>query len=347
MAADALRRSTRRTTFQPFGDLAAHAEVMTSLRAAVDEYIAHLTRDRGYSESTARAYRTDLSSLAQHCEKSGDAVNVGQLTIEVYRDWLFALANGGVARSTLARRTAAVKGFSAWLHRRGEVTRDHAARLSTPKANRTLPRVISASATEALLAAQAERAASGDPVALRDHAIVELLYAAALRVSELCGTDLADIDLDRRTIRVTGKGSKQRIVPFGAPAEKAVRRYVEIARPELLAKAGPGDDKNSLAKPRAMPSEDRALLLNSRGQRLGVRSVYQVVASLLADMPGSGPQGPHAFRHTAATHLLDGGADLREVQEMLGHSSIGTTQIYTQVSAERLRNVYRAAHPRA
>jgi integrase/recombinase XerC len=175
------------------------------------------------------------------------------------------------------------------------------------------------------------RGAGGDPRAARDLAIIEILYASALRVSELVGLDLADIDLDRLTLRVTGKGAKERVVPFGVPARSAVVDYLRVARPTLA----------------VVSADSAALFLGARGQRLGVRAVYRLVAGLLADLPGSGPSGPHALRHTAATHLLDGGADLRAVQELLGHVSLGTTQIYTHVSAERLQQSYRLAHPRA
>jgi integrase/recombinase XerC len=178
------------------------------------------------------------------------------------------------------------------------------------------------------------RGARGDPLALRDLAIVELLYASALRVSELTGLDLAALDLDRHTERELGKGAKERVVPFGVPALRAISGYLEAGRPRILA-----------AAVNAEPTS--ALFLGARGARMGSRSVYQHVAGLLADLPGTGPSGPHALRHTAATHLLDGGADLRAVQELLGHASLGTTQIYTHVSAERLKESYRTAHPRA
>jgi integrase/recombinase XerC len=188
---------------------------------------------------------------------------------------------------------------------------------------------------DAVLDALAARAVEGEPVALRDLAIVELLYASALRVSELVGIDTGDLDLDRRTVRVMGKGSKERVVPFGQPAHVAVVDYLRRGRPALAERAAVGG------------AGLRAVFLGARGARLGTRSVYGLVSRLLMDVPGSGPEGPHAFRHTAATHLLDGGADLRAVQEMLGHASLGTTQIYTHVTTERLRQTYRQAHPRA
>ena len=217
------------------------------------------------------------------------------------------------------------------MFRRGDLATDPGARLKAPRAQRTLPRVVGAAAVDDALARLAARAAGDDPVAVRDVAIAELLYASALRVSELVGLDVGDIDRRRRTVRVTGKGSKERVVPYGAPAAHAIDRYLESAR-SLMLEGRPATS---------------AVFVGARGARMGARSVYRLVASILEDIPGTGPSGPHAFRHTAATHLLDGGADLRAVQEFLGHASLGTTQIYTHVSAERLKESYRMAHPRA
>lgn len=185
-------------------------------------------------------------------------------------------------------------------------------------------------------------AATGEPVPVRDLAIIELLYASALRVSELTGLDVTDVDLDRLTVRVTGKGAKERVVPFGVPAQSAIVDYLRYARP-LLVRGGTSGEAASASS----VGTPTALFLGSRRSRLGVRSVYRLVAGLLAGVPGSGPAGPHALRHSAATHLLDGGADLRAVQELLGHASLGTTQIYTHVSTERVKESYRMAHPRA
>ncbi len=188
---------------------------------------------------------------------------------------------------------------------------------------------------DGLLDDLAALAATGEPTAVRDLAIVEVLYASALRVSELVGAKVADLDRDRMTLRVLGKGGKERVVPFGVPARRALDAYLDTARPALIA---------------ASTAEGRdpgTIFLGARGRQLTTRTVYELVARLLVDLPGSGPAGPHAFRHTAATHLLDGGADLRAVQELLGHSSLATTQIYTHVSAERLKESYKLAHPRA
>ncbi len=206
------------------------------------------------------------------------------------------------------------------------------------------------------LAGLADRASGGDPVAVRDAAIAELLYASALRVSELVGLDLADVDRRRRTVRVTGKGAKERVVPYGAPAARALDRYLEVARPAMLmrrrrrrrrgGRRRPRRPRRATARPAQCPRPRRCSSACAAAAS-GVRSVHRLVAALLAAIPGTGPSGPHALRHSAATHLLDGGADLRAVQEFLGHASLGTTQIYTHVSAERLKQSYQTAHPRA
>ncbi|WP_286276446.1 tyrosine recombinase XerC [Naasia aerilata] len=295
---------------------------------AVAEFGAHLLGERGFSSNTVRGYLTDLIDLEGFARRRGSPA-VDGLTLDLLRDWLWQSSERGLARATLARRTAAVRGFGAWLVRQGYLPVDPALRLRSPKSHSTLPRVLPQNAVGELLSGLAERAEDGEAGALRDLAVVELLYASALRVSELCGLDVDDVDRERLTVTVTGKGNKQRVVPFGVPAAHAIDRYIAGARPELAVDGTP------------------ALFLGDRGARLGVRSVHRLVAGLLESVPGSGPAGPHTFRHTAATHLLDGGADLRAVQELLGHASLGTTQIYTHVSAERLKRAYEQAHPRA
>ncbi len=299
------------------------------------EYERYLRLERGYSDHTVRSYGSDLADLDAFAAQRGVA-DVSGLELELYRDWLWAASQRELAKSTLARRAASVKTFSAWLRRSGLVEVDAATRLRAPRPDRTLPRVLSGDSMATVLEGLQAAATDGDgePVPVRDLALVELLYASALRVSELVGIDLDDLDLDRRTVRVVGKGSKERVVPFGGPAHLALVDYLARARPLLLAR-------------RSGDSSTPALFLGARGGRLGTRAVYELVAQLLSAVPGGGPAGPHAFRHTAATHLLDGGADLRAVQEMLGHASLGTTQIYTHVTVERLRASYQAAHPRA
>lgn len=296
---------------------------------AAEAFARHLKQVRRLSPATVRAYRSDLRDLSATLgERLIDAVDLDDL-----RDWLWAATSRGDSRATLARRAAAARAFFRWAHEGGLVVHDPAARLVTPKRGRTLPTVASRDAMTALLDERRIRAQeSGDARDLRDHAVLELLYAAGIRVSELCGLDVDDIDLDRGTARVLGKGAKERVVPFGAPARDAVGAYLTRGRPSLSARA------------ERTPS---ALFLGVRGGRMGPRTVYALVAEALAPVIGADTVGPHALRHTAATHLLDGGADLRAVQEILGHASLGTTQIYTHVSAERLTATYRLAHPRA
>ena len=297
-------------------------------QAAAHAFTEHLSRVRRLSSATVRAYRSDLRDLA---ETVGDR-ELEDVTLETLRDWLWRATQRGDARSTLARRAAVARSFFGWAQEQQLVAHDPSLRLVAPKRGRTLPVIASQDAMTTLLEAQRHAAAAGDPIALRDHAILELLYGAGIRVSELCGLDVDDLDLDRGTARVLGKGAKERVVPYGAPARDATGAYLSRGRPSLAARA-------------ARPSP--ALLLGSRGARIGPRAVYSLVAEVLAPFIGADTVGPHALRHTAATHLLDGGADLRAVQEILGHASLGTTQIYTHVSAERLTATYRLAHPRA
>ena len=293
----------------------------------MSDFAVYLTAERGFSAHTVRSYTSDLADLGRFATTRGVATTDG-VDLELLRDWLWDGSKSGLAKSTLARRSAAVRSWSSWLARTGAVASDAATRLRAPKADHHLPRVLTRAQIDGMLAGLTDRAAAGDAIATRDLAIVELLYASALRVSEVVSLDLQDIDLDRLTVRVTGKGSKERVVPFGMPAQRAIIDY-ERHRHELLV------------------SPTAAVFLGARGSRIGTRTVYELIAGLLADVPGSGPSGPHTLRHTAATHLLDGGADLRSVQELLGHASLGTTQLYTHVSAERLKDAYRTAHPRA
>lgn len=321
------------------------------LERSINEFVRYLTVERGFSRHTIRSYGSDLAALRAFAQARGISA-VDGITLDVLRDWLWAGSQAGLAKATLARRSATAKSFSAWLARTTTTTTDAAARLRAPRPDRTLPRVITRPLMDEILDGLIDRARERDPIALRDLAVIELLYASALRVSELTGLDRNDVDLDRLTVRVLGKGSKERVVPFGVPAQSALVDYLRVARPALVAAAAAASadaDKGaaSRAPSRAAPDTDHALFVGLRGRRLGTRSVYQLVASLLAEVPGGGPAGPHALRHTAATHLLDGGADLRAVQELLGHASLGTTQIYTHVSAERLKESYRSAHPRA
>jgi integrase/recombinase XerC len=304
------------------------------LGSAIDAFLGHLRDERNYSSETVRAYRSDLATFGAWAARRS-VVRVGDLDLAVLRDWLWASAQEGLAPRTLARRSAALKSLCHWLAATGATPHDLAGRLRTPKSGVHLPAVVQRAQMEGLLDGLDEAARAGDPIARRDRAVVELLYAAGIRVSELCGLDLADLDLDRLTARVVGKGDKERVVPFGVPARDAIVDYVSDARPALLARLGDGSRAES------------ALFLGARGRRLGTRSAYAIVHRVLSSADGTAASGPHSLRHSAATHLLDGGADLRSVQELLGHASLGTTQIYTHVSMERLAQSYRQAHPRA
>ena len=297
------------------------------LAAATAAYADDLAHVRRLSPATVRAYAADLRDLQN---ATGD-VELAEIDLESLREWRWRATQRGDARATIARRTASVRGFFAWAQEHGIIAVDPSLRLVAPKRARTLPKVATAPAMTAVLDAAAARAGEGDAIALRDAAILELLYASALRVAELCGMDVDDIDAHRRTVRVIGKGSKERIVPFGGPAASALDAYLVRGRPVLAAR-GQGS---------------RAVFLGARGGRLGTRAAYDIVSRAVAPALGTETTGPHTLRHSAATHLLDGGADLRTVQEMLGHASLGTTQIYTHVSAEKLAAAYRLAHPRA
>jgi integrase/recombinase XerC len=325
-----------------------------NLDAVLADYLTHVRAERGYSEHTVAAYGSDLADLLRFTESRG-IDDVARIDLELLRDWLWVATERGLARTSIARRAASARGFTAWLVRSGVMSTDPGARLKAPRAQRTLPRVVAQPAIEEAIARLEARCVDGAPTAARDVAIVELLYASALRVSELVGLDVVDVDRRRRTVRVLGKGAKERVVPYGAPAARAIDRYLERARPAMLEAARSaaehsGDVSTSARALAPIPPATDAtgpVFLGVRGARMGVRSVHRLVASMLADLPGTGPGGPHALRHTAATHLLDGGADLRAVQEFLGHASLGTTQIYTHVSTERLKQTYRTAHPRA
>ncbi|KRC63018.1 recombinase XerC [Agromyces sp. Root81] len=315
-----------------------------NLDRLLDDYLSHVAIERGYSPHTVAAYRSDLIELIAFAETRG-GVEATAIDLPLLRDWLWTATERGLARTSIARRAASARGFTAWLTRRGLLDADPGVRLKAPRAQRTLPRVVTEQAVTDALSALSARAADGAPTEVRDVAIIELLYASALRVSELVGLDLGDVDRRRRIVRVLGKGSKERMVPYGAPAARAIDRYLDEARPMIVAGAGTSAAAGKSAV--SVSADTHAVFLGARGGRMGVRSVYRLVAAILAEIPGTGPSGPHAFRHTAATHLLDGGADLRAVQEFLGHASLGTTQIYTHVSSERLKQSYRTAHPRA
>ncbi|WP_291313089.1 tyrosine recombinase XerC [Corynebacterium sp. UBA2622] len=292
----------------------------SQLTEAIEDFAEYSRLVQGRSEATVRAYRSDLSSLA------GFIPGFDSFTLPALRAWLADALARGLARSTLARRTAAVRAFSTWAYNQGHLATDVAARLVAPKVSRHLPRVVDPERAGELVEAEINDDAHAAE-ALRDRAMLELMYATGIRVSELTTLDLGDLDMDRRTARVTGKGNKQRVVPFGGQAASALKSWISEGR-TALAGATP------------------AVFVGSRGSRIDPRQVRRVVERA-AQRTGAGELTPHSLRHTAATHMLEGGADLRVVQELLGHSSLQTTQIYTHVSAQRLKNVYDRAHPRA
>jgi integrase/recombinase XerC len=305
---------------------ARRAALPAAIAGVVDRFERHLALERNLSPHSVRAYLTDVVGLLDHAGRMG-CRDLGELDIQVLRSWLARLRSTGAARTTLARRAAAARTFTAWAHRTGLLAGDPAAQLASPRAHRTLPPILRQDQASALV----ERPAEDDgPVGLRDRLVLELLYATGIRVGELVGLDVDDVDRHRRVVRVVGKGDKQRSVPYGAPAERALDAWLRRGRPAL-----------------AGPASGPALVLGARGRRVDPRAVRRLVHEHLAALPDAPDLGPHGLRHSAATHLLEGGADLRAVQEILGHASLSTTQIYTHVSVERLRAAYRQAHPRA
>ena len=295
-----------------------------------DAFLKYLEAERNLSTHTIRAYLGDLDSLFEHLEKL-DITDFAKLELSHIRSWLANQQVKGGARTTLSRRAVSIRLFTKWATKKGYLAKDVGATLATPKGSRTLPEVLNIADAGLAMDALATRVAEEDgPIAKRDCAMVEVLYASGARVSELCGLDLQDIDYERNTIRVIGKGNKERTIPLGNPAMRALDAWLKDGRPSLA-----GD------------KSDRAVFLGARGKRIDQRTVRTVVYHALEALEGAVKLGPHALRHSAATHLLEGGADLRTVQEILGHASLATTQIYTHVSTERLQKAFKQAHPRA
>ena len=293
-------------------------------------FTRHLEVERSLSVHTIRAYIGDLESLLNHLETIG-VTDISQLELVHLRSWLANQQVKGGARTTLSRRAVSVRLFTKWAVKNKYLAKDVAATLATPRGHRTLPEVLDIADAKTAMDSLATRASEEEtPISLRDVAMVELLYATGARVAELCGLDLSDIDYDRKTIRVLGKGNKERTIPMGNPAMKALSVWLKVGRESL---------QNSLS--------GNAVFLGVRGKRIDQRTVRTVVYNALQAIEGIERMGPHALRHSAATHLLEGGADLRTVQEILGHASLATTQIYTHVSTERLQKAFKQAHPRA
>jgi integrase/recombinase XerC len=300
------------------------AELPADFQDALREFERFLALERNRSANTARAYLGDITLLLHHLASNGER-ELNQLTLRVLRSWLAELRDTGAARTTLARRAAAARTFTSWAFKHELLAADVGELLVSPRPYRTIPAVLSA--------ADAGRVIDGidgdEAGPLRDRLVLELLYGTGIRVAELVGLDVADVDRSRRVLRVLGKGNKQRTVPYGIPAEQALDDWLRHGRPSWQTSA----------------SAD-ALLLGRRGGRLDQRAARAIVKRATAGVTAGG-LSPHGLRHTAATHLLDGGADLRSVQELLGHASLATTQIYTHVSVDRLRRSFQQAHPRA
>jgi integrase/recombinase XerC len=310
------------------------APLPARLGAALAAFRHHIEAERSLSRHTVRAYLGDVTALLGHAASAG-AAGPEELSIGTLRAWLAGEHGRGQSRATLARRAAGARTFTAFAHARGLMPSDPGPLLGMPRIPRRLPEVLRQDQVAEVLAASAGSPPSGPSgqdaaLCLRDVAIVELLYATGIRVSELCGLDLGDLDEGRRTVRVLGKGNRERTVPAGIPAVKAVAAWARSGRSVLVT-----------------PASGHALFLGARGGRLDPRTARRVVHACLAAVPGTPDSGPHGLRHAAATHLLEGGADLRSVQEILGHASLTSTQIYTHVSIERLHSAYRQAHPRA
>jgi integrase/recombinase XerC len=306
------------------------AEARTALPPPLAEALAgyedHLRSARELSEHTVRGYVTDAVWLLDHLARRGGQ-QVHDLDLATLRSWLAQGRTRGHSRATTARHAASARSFTAYLRRAALTPEDVGLRLVSPKAHRTLPDVLAPDQARAVVESAAD---ADEPVGLRNAVVLELLYASGIRVSELVGLDVDDVDRGRRLLRVLGKGRKERSVPYGLPAEHAVSAWLTRGRPAL-----------------AVPDSGPALLLGARGRRLDAREARRIVHAAVAKAPGAPDIGPHGLRHSAATHVLEGGADLRSVQELLGHASLATTQIYTHVTVERLRAVHAQAHPRA
>ncbi|MDP9116406.1 MAG: tyrosine recombinase XerC [Actinomycetota bacterium] len=318
------------------------------MQSAIEAFERHLRLELNRSEHTIRAYGGDLVGFLDHLRRLGGQ-SVADIDLANLRGWLAIQRNSGVARSTLARRAASLRTFTAWALRCGLVPTDPGQLLASPRSHRTLPPILNVREAAAVMQGpvtteptDADRAqtvpsqAPGrptedlSPMSIRDRAVVELLYGSGIRVSELVGLDIDDVDRGRLVLRVLGKGAKQRTVPYGVAADRALDDWLRRGRPAV-----------------AGAHSGAALLLGARGGRLDQRTVRSVVHQRVRAVAGAPDLGPHGLRHSAATHLLDGGADLRTVQELLGHASLATTQIYTHVSVDRLRLTYTRAHPRA
>ena len=337
------RLTARRSTSGHDGMVSIERSALpTAQQAALAQFEGHLRDERGRSAHTVRAYIGDVTDLLGFSTIRG-ALKPADLDLAVLRAWLASLNAAGQSRATIARRAASARAFTGYCMRRGLTSVDPGQRLASPQVSKRLPTVLDVEQAVAVMEHAAVAADNGDPIAVRDRAIVELLYATGIRVGELCAIDLGDLDLQARTALVLGKGNKQRVVPFGVPARDALRFWLE-ARPALINGTGHVSRGSSVSGANSLPAT--AVFVGRRGARIDQRMVRTIVDRLTSD--AGGPRlAPHGLRHTAATHVLEGGADLRAVQELLGHATLATTQRYTHVSVERLRSTFTQAHPRS
>jgi integrase/recombinase XerC len=301
----------------------------STFTAATDRFIQYVELELGRSANTVMAYRKDLTNLFIFAQSVG-CEQLQDIGIVELRGWLAKQRIAELSSATIARRATAIRMFFAWATHTKLIAEDPASALVIPKVSKRLPQVLQRQQAEEVMDRATLRADDNSPTHIRDLAILELLYATGIRVGELVGLDIHDIDQSRRTIRVLGKGSKERVVPYGAIAEKTVSSYLAKSRTAL-----------------ATQESGAALFLGQRGKRIDQRVVRSMVHEVLSSLAGMPNLGPHGLRHSAATHLIEGGADIRTVQEILGHASLATTQLYTHVSMDRLRAVFEQAHPRA
>ena len=298
----------------------------------IDAWGVYLRANLAVSEHTLRAYVSDLRSFTTYCQVDElSTENIRSVVIlRALRAWLASLVQQGKSRSTISRRTASIRSFTAWAYRRGYLDSDPGLLVTSARGDQKLPQVQTPSDTAELLSYAATRTREeNSPAAIRDWAILETIYATGIRVSEVCSLDTTSIDQQGMTLRVIGKGNKERVVPFTRACLSALQAWLSHGRPSL-----------------AIPEAGRALFVGDKGRRIDPRVIRAMIHRMCAQA-GVRDLAPHALRHTAATHILAGGADLRAVQEMLGHSSLQTTQRYTHVDAQRLSAIYKQAHPRA